>query len=59
MKSHLLVAAAILGAAVATPVESLAAERTMHPMTLEKPGCPSKACWHRSPAPPPGSTRNR
>ena len=40
MKSHLLVAAAILGAAVATPVESLAAERTMHPMTTREARLP-------------------
>ena len=40
MKSHLLVAAAILGAAVATPVESLAAERTMHPMTSREARLP-------------------
>ena len=36
MKSHLLVTAAMLGAAVATPVESLAAERTMHSMTARE-----------------------
>ena len=40
MKSHLLVAAAILGAAVAAPVESLAAERTMHPMTSREARLP-------------------
>ena len=36
MKSHLLVAAAIFAASVATPIESLAAERTMHTMTIAK-----------------------
>jgi thiol-disulfide isomerase/thioredoxin len=40
MKSHLLVAGAILGAAVATPVESLAAERTMHPMASREAKLP-------------------
>ena len=40
MKSDLLVAAVILGAAVATPVESLAAERTMHPMTSREARLP-------------------
>ena len=40
MKSHLLAAAAILGAAVATPVESPAAERAMHPMTSREAKLP-------------------
>jgi len=39
MKSRLILAAAILGAAVATPVESLAADR-MHPMTSREAKLP-------------------
>src|SRR6185436_12000637 len=39
MKSRLILAAAILGAAVATPVESLAADR-MHPMTSREARLP-------------------
>ena len=40
MRPHLFVAGAILGAAVVAPVESLAAERTMHPMTSREAKLP-------------------
>ena len=40
MKPHLFVASAMLGIAVATPVGSLAAERTMHPITSRETKLP-------------------
>src|SRR6185369_11683414 len=40
MKPHLFVASAMLGAAVATPLGSLAAERAMHPMTSRETKLP-------------------
>ena len=60
MKSHLLLAAALIAGSVATPIESLAQEpHDAHNADCDQLRSPSKGRCPLSPAPRPGSTRHR